>query len=91
MTQLWQFSHSADVDDQVPLAHVAPLTLRAWRINGSAPRHFSTCTRQELGPCCWCRCVCGLSGVSDVQAAADLDALVADSTTAGIRRWIRRI
>ena len=46
-------------------------------MNASAPRHFSTCTRQEFGSCCWCRPSAAGRG-EHVHATADLDLLAVD-------------
>ena len=55
---------AADVDDQVPLAHRLPPTPRGAILKASAFRHFSICTRQELGAMLLVPRVCDRSGVS---------------------------
>ena len=57
-------SRTADVDDQIPLVHAAPHAARLAVVKASAPRQFSTCTRQELGAMLLRPLVCDRSGVS---------------------------
>src|SRR5581483_9110927 len=55
---------SPDMDDQVPLFHCEVSHAARPSTNASAPRHFSTCTRQEFGLMLLVPAVWGRSGVS---------------------------